>query len=310
MSVTLPNGGNAGATRGLRSGVNSAIGSVQSFLFLSRERRSRTLVVANHWDGSVQQFYHFMLGYFFPLCVWLEKTQVSRISVRDCGPMNHWFETLGDHVDVQIVKPGAALHILAGRRMPCVVLDGLDNPTKFKTKLIRNGVQAVRTRLELQPNSLVKRIEVLVVDRTSSESFYRGPESETHMSGSERRSTPNLAKIMRYESDLGPTELVDFARLTPTDQICLAQRSNTIVGQHGAGLVHMLWLPEGSNVVEIAPPLPPEVQSVFRNLAKILGHNYACMSQESVHAPIDVNHLKNEVLRLRSQNIDNSSHNS
>ena len=69
--------------------------------------RQRTLLVANHWEGSVQQFYHFFLGYFMPVCTWLRDHPDTTIAVRDCGPMNPWFALLPEDVDVEIIPPEA-----------------------------------------------------------------------------------------------------------------------------------------------------------------------------------------------------------
>jgi len=45
-------------------------------------------------------------------------------------------------------------------------------------------------------------------------------------------------------------------------------------------------------VIEIAPPLPQQVEHIFERLAHALGHNYTRIAQESVHAPIDLTVIK------------------
>lgn len=68
------------------------------YVIIWQNRRSaykeRVFVVSNHWDGSVQVFYHFLLRYFAPITIWLRKDGSKRIAVRDCGPMNQWFDLL------------------------------------------------------------------------------------------------------------------------------------------------------------------------------------------------------------------------
>jgi hypothetical protein len=44
----------------------------------------------------------------------------------------------------------------------------------------------------------------------------------------------------------------------------------------------------GSVIVEIAPPLPPEVVDLFELLARCLGHDYVRIPQDTVHAPVDL----------------------
>jgi len=109
--------------------------------------RERVLVVSNHWDGSVQVFYHFLLGYFAPLTVWLRETGAKNIAVRDCGPMNQWFDLLGPEISMQIVKPGVALHTLAGNRSRHHVVTGLDYPNKHKRHRLPVAIKAMQSFL-------------------------------------------------------------------------------------------------------------------------------------------------------------------
>lgn len=50
---------------------------------------------------------------------------------------------------------------------------------------------------------------------------------------------------------------VDFAQLSLRDQIDLATKTDILVGIHGAGLTHSLWLNPKAAVIEIKPPLFP-----------------------------------------------------
>ena len=65
-----------------------------------------------------------------------------------------------------------------------------------------------------------------------------------------------------------------------------------MVGQHGAGLAHMLWAPMGGGLVEILPnPGRKPVQAVpngtyFRNLCTVLGLGWQVVRQEDSHSPV------------------------
>jgi protein O-GlcNAc transferase len=73
-------------------------------------------------------------------------------------------------------------------------------------------------------------------------------------------------------------QAVDFASIPLKQQIQVAQQTDILVGVHGAGLTHGMFLPPRSAIVEI---LPGELQHKgFRNLAGLLGHSYC-----SVHGP-------------------------
>jgi protein O-GlcNAc transferase len=66
--------------------------------------------------------------------------------------------------------------------------------------------------------------------------------------------------------------IVDFAAISFLDQIRLVRSTDLLVGVHGAGLTHEMFLPRGSTVVEILPPTLD--YKGFANMAKLLGHQY------------------------------------
>jgi protein O-GlcNAc transferase len=67
-------------------------------------------------------------------------------------------------------------------------------------------------------------------------------------------------------------QVVDFGHLALAEQIRVAHHSDIIVGVHGAGLTHGMWLPSSSAIVEV---LPPDLDHWgFSNMAKFLGHRH------------------------------------
>ncbi|KAL5333048.1 hypothetical protein BJX70DRAFT_382080 [Aspergillus crustosus] len=70
---------------------------------------------------------------------------------------------------------------------------------------------------------------------------------------------------------------VDFAAISFSEQLAIAHQKDVLVGVHGAGLTHGIFLPPDSAMVEI---LPWNLNHKgFRNVAALLGHTYF-----SVHA--------------------------
>ncbi|KAH1359561.1 hypothetical protein KXW30_001335 [Aspergillus fumigatus] len=67
-------------------------------------------------------------------------------------------------------------------------------------------------------------------------------------------------------------QMIDFASIPFQEQLRIAQGSDILVGVHGAGLTHGIFLPSGSVMVEILPP--GLNHKGFRNLASLLGHLY------------------------------------
>lgn len=76
----------------------------------------------------------------------------------------------------------------------------------------------------------------------------------------------------RLNSDRVQLQLIDLAALPFKGQVELIRGSDVLIGVHGAGLTHGMWLHTGSVMVEI---LPQNLNHKgFRNLASMLGHRY------------------------------------
>ncbi|KFY44529.1 hypothetical protein V495_03396 [Pseudogymnoascus sp. VKM F-4514 (FW-929)] len=65
---------------------------------------------------------------------------------------------------------------------------------------------------------------------------------------------------------------IDFATLSFAEQIKVVHGTDILVGVHGAGLTHAMFLPESAVVVEILPE--GLTHKGFRNFAALLGHAY------------------------------------
>lgn len=76
-------------------------------------------------------------------------------------------------------------------------------------------------------------------------------------------------------------ELVNFAAISFAEQLKIVHRTDILVGVHGAGLTHGMFMPPGSTMVEILPP--GVAHKGFRNMAKLLGHNH--FSSHAIHRP-------------------------
>lgn len=67
-------------------------------------------------------------------------------------------------------------------------------------------------------------------------------------------------------------QLVDFAAKSFREQVEIAYSTDILIGVHGAGLTHGMFLPSQSALVEI---LPPKLDHKgFHNMARFLGHRY------------------------------------
>jgi len=253
--------------------------------FLRRPRRKpRTLLIPNQWSGSVQEYYHFLLGYMGPVLVWIEHHPGRQIALRDCGPMQPWIDALVGDEDLVILNPGAMLHLFAGKVHRSVVLKGFDDPVAFDSRRLLEFRTLALRRLGISASSAHR---VTVIDRASSGEFNSTAAAEVPASGAAVRSIPNFREAV-VACGLDPsTTIVDSAHLTPHEQVSLFSSTNLLIGQHGAGLANMLWMPKGSTIIEILPPSPPWVAPIFANLAGALGHQHRLVLQSDPHSPIE-----------------------
>lgn len=262
---------------------------------IRRKPKGRVAVVPNQWSGSVQQYYHFLLGYLAPVLLWLDDNGTERITLRDCGPMNPWFEVLDDVTNVELMQVGHFLHVYAGKLQPSIVLRGMDYPDSFDPKRLARFRMRMHELLDV-PTTSATATTVLV--RTPANPFYFTPESEIDLAGAERRSVPNLAEW--GAATALPVDVIDSAAMSAHEQVAVSSATRVLVGQHGAGLTNMVFMPPGGTVIEIHPPLPQEAVNTFRSLAAACGHTYATVAQRDVHAPVDTANLESAIKAAQS----------
>ena len=250
-------------------------------------RIPQVMAVPANWQGSPEHFYHFHLGYFMPLVLWQHRKGIADFSVRDCGPMNNWFDLLAPGTQIAIIPPGVMLERYLSHRQERVVFHSWDDPTRFHRSSLSRYRSIILNRTPVTQQTETSRPVITVLDRRSPSSFYSSDRTETSGGGSEWRSIPNISSIAEALSALGSVDLVDTATLTPTEQVALVARTDLLVAQHGAGLSNMVWMGRGGSVIEILPPQPDTIDAIFRNLAAARDLGYRAVAQEDEHASVD-----------------------
>lgn len=257
-----------------------------------RARDERVVLIPNQWNGSVQQYYHFLLGYLAPIFQWTSTHPTKRIAVRDCGPMNRWFDLLPESCEVEIMTVGDVLHILAGDLQTHKILKGMDFPSRFSSSDIANFASVTRKVAEQRGRDLTSTPLTIVTDRASFDEFFATPAAEWPESGSQKRSVPNLSEIVSSWAD-STVQLLDGAQSDIYEQILLHSHARILIGQHGAGLTNMIWMPRGSWVIEILPPMPADASPIFQNLTRVCGLHHFVVHQDEVHSRINPETLTN-----------------
>lgn len=101
---------------------------------------------------------------------------------------------------------------------------------------------------------------------------------ETVLTFISRKQTRQLAHEEEYFNELHQMfpkvkiQRIDFAAIPFDQQMKVVRETNILVGVHGSGMTHLLWLPDEAVVVEIFPP--GIHKSTFRNMAKLTNKIY------------------------------------
>jgi hypothetical protein len=267
------------------------------------ERGSLMIVPANR-GGSVEHFYHFLFGYLLPfldICHTLRGER--RFLLRDCGPMNRLLREL-DGFDIAL-RP--AWHILGSvvannpslGVIPKLIAPGFDTPSAHDGATFRR-LRAIVPRLfaarlaeaaQRHPQAASDRL-VLVIDRAPQDPFYATPRAEKRGAGAEVRSIPNMAEVHAAVAARHDALLVQLEALPFFDQVYLFSRAWRVVGQHGAGLSHMIWAREGAALIEAipspsgVPPAKVAFADYFRGICRALGLAWHPVLQDGNHAPL------------------------
>lgn len=261
---------------------------------LIRRRKPRVLLVPNHWSGSVQEYYHFILGYLGPILLWLDKHPGKAFAIRDCGPMQPWIDCMLGHEDMVVMNPGGMLHMVAGKVHRTAILKGLDDPQRFNAGKLRAYRRLALASADVE--DIAEPQALTVIDRATAGVFNASADAEVPESGAAVRSTPNLREAVAVFDD---AVIIDAAHVAPRDQLVQFVHTRVLVGQHGAGLANMLWMPAGGTVVEILPPMQPWVMPIFANLAAALGHRHIAVPQDGPHSPVDVDTVRTAIASAR-----------
>lgn len=85
------------------------------------------------------------------------------------------------------------------------------------------------------------------------------------------RSMTNTAEVETLAIEYG-FEAHDPATMSVADQISLFRECDVLLGVHGAGLSNLAWMPSGSTVIELLPPL--SATHAYWVLSHGFGHRY------------------------------------
>ncbi len=242
--------------------------------------------------GSVQHYFHFLLGFMVPLVIRLENDpppKPSKISIRSCGPMDRHLISL-KYSQLNIIPPLA--HKI-GRFNPfitCETLPGFDAVERYDKSALSAAAKIIKARLNVKSRERTGQLPKVVAINRSVDRFYNTRSSEIKDSGAQRRSIPNFGELEKHLSSTCPdynSLILEEASLA--QQIGHFQSADVIIAQHGAALANLIFSKPGAKIIEILPPNHPG--EYFSRLAECLGLNYCCYHQKGPHEKVNPQEL-------------------
>ncbi len=246
----------------------------------------RVLLQMQNRMSSVEHYYHFTLGFLVPLVLrHIEAEAETCFLVRSCGPMDTHVRALG-LANLEIVTKAEWFALRATRSCGLEPISGYDSPEFYDGAAFAHVRDAMwRTFDAAGPPDAA----ILMIARGASPDYYQSEAAEARTSANLRRTVPNLADVARALAAANLDCRVEELETWPLGaQIRLFARTRTLVAQHGAALVNMIWMAPGATVVEINPKsADDEFVDFFRRLAEVCGHDYVCLKQAHKDAVVD-----------------------
>lgn len=218
--------------------------------------------------GSVEHYFHFLLGFCVPLVSRytkiVQRRPGIRMRVRDCGPMTTRLRDLGLPLDV--ASRGAGDRRIRGRKI--VNLCGRDHPRRFSSAAFANFREFVAA-LPSEARVPEKPRSIIMIEREKSAAFYRR-RAEKRGSGKRRRNVRNHGQLVSALAG----EHSDFSNITLVgrtlkEQYLLFNSADLVIAQHGAALANIVFMKENAAVIEIGCPRSED--GLFQKLASTMG---------------------------------------
>jgi hypothetical protein len=252
---------------------------------VARPAPERRLLAVMNRRGSVEHYYHFILGFVAPLLLREDAARPGRVwLVPSCGPLDEKLAEL-QLDDLSVVPKATWQELKTQGELPLDRIFGFDHPAHYDAAAFAALRTAVLRRLSVAEPA--PDPGVLIVDRGKSPDFYQSADAQNKLSANLRRSVPNMPAVLaRFLKGGVRATMVELETASLREQVALFAGTRVVVAQHGAALVNMLWMRPGGLIVEILPEVG-EFSDFFSALAARCGHGYVAVPQAERHAPVD-----------------------
>jgi hypothetical protein len=270
----------------------------------------RVDLVLQNRSGSVEHYYHFLLGYLIPLVEWyslIAPRSDLRLCAQSCAIMDHL--TLELNIPGLEIVPKESLSIAVNILPTCdsgqtqvIKLQGFDHSAHYCGQRMSKAAGTIHRMLAREVDKCRSEIfqngdasPVVMIERCQPDQFYLSGAAEIPKSGSQRRSILNYADLVRALVSAGANVIsVSLEGKSLAWQIALFQGADCIIAQHGAALANLVFCPPGTTLIEIMPrDLDARFhdKECFSNLSRELGIPHRILLQEGSHSAVDLEGL-------------------
>lgn len=261
-------------------------------------------------DGSVEHYYHFLLGFLVPLALSqrdpLLRSQGLKF-IRSCGILDRHVLDIGFE-QIEIVDKHLHAAIAPHNRSKAdicvhkfVKFEGYDDPAYYcqdsfqvaKSVLIEKLAGEIAAVTQNLANQAQKNSpQVVLIDREPPDSFYLSEDCEVDGAGKSRRSIANFSALLAAVRSYYPNTIsTTLENKTLAYQIALFMHADIIIAQHGAALANVIWSDAGTTLIEVVPDDLPDClreKNYFLNLAQCMDMNYCEVVQKGKHTNVDI----------------------
>lgn len=208
--------------------------------------------------GPLHNFYHFFFGYFVPLYWSISTDPRNRAAVVEVAPHSPWLDLLPGSPPKRLDPLKAMKHaLLAGGSgyspdYRLRVFLGWDKWERFERRPLREISDRIVRETACEHRASSNHAEVVILLRNHVPDYFQNNQNLKY--GESKRDIPNLHLLANFFENKFRVVCVDPGSMKPLEVVQVFSRAKLVVGQHGAGLTNIFFLPKNATVVELCWP--------------------------------------------------------
>ena len=283
--------------------INSGLANLVRLLF-NNPHLVATVVKPLRTGGGKYGFWHFFASTIIPILEFISKGLLGNTCIYifpSHGPLSENLIELSSFLDIKLISiPEQYENSILP--LSSILLPSYDYSQAFGYQLDAYAAAKIQklfhTRIQQMPAISIDKYpiyDIIILDRKPPSTFYKDKGIST---GTERRSIPNLTEVANHLGKSFSVKIISPEDINLNDIIGLVNQCKLLLGQHGAGLGHLIWMRPGMHVIEIAHPklsridaYPRDIYPLFHELAKSFSLQHTRYMQSSPHSPINKDHI-------------------